>query len=517
MNPVLRKEIRLLLPAWVAALAAATIPVWVWGAGFEVDNALLEQISLIFFAAGTLLLGLSSFGLEMSLGTFSPLLAQPRPRLATWQVKIGLLALAMASVVAAGSYSWFCWKLQLPDFPLRIIERGFSPEHTSYLIILSVMAFVGGLWTTLLLRQIAGGFWFAIVVPFAFWGFSAPWAESWPYVEFVGDRREAFEMAFLAFFTLGYAIVGLCLARWLFLRAEDRQAKEATDRGAWSFLPAFPKPSQPLIALLVKEVRLQQGSLLIAVILLLLHLMAVAVSNNYPASPWNGAMLNHVWMMWLLVPLIVGCLSIAEERRIRTLDGALCLPFGRVSQFAVKLLVVFGLGVFLGAVMPWMLESMRLKAHDLSDLQGVAIAAVVAAGIGCYASSLTAALLPAIGLSIGLFVAFSFTASRLFADATNDGDYYKLWLEALFVAFCFLDYGNFKQSRIARRQWIRNGILLCVLVPIIAVVVGVIRCCLYVWDFVFYDSASFLVGALVLVFLVAFLIRGLLQQARRVT
>ena len=508
MNPVLRKEIRLLLPAWVAAVAAAMIPVWLWGA----EDVVTENVSLVFFAAGALLLALSSFGLEMSLGTFSSLLAQPRPRVRIWQVKIGLLALALASVVVAGGYSWFCWQLQVPSFPHIGTKGPLSSEHMSYLILLSVMAFVGGLWTTLLLRQIAAAFWFAVVVPWVFLGFAAPTVEN-----IAVDWGDTFKLAFLAFFTLGYGTVGFCVARWLFIHAQDKQAQEATDRGAFSFLPAFPTPSQPLPALLVKELRLQQGSLLIAVVLLLLHLVAVAVSNNYPGSPYNGAILNHVWMMWILVPLIAGCSAIAEERRIRTLDGALCLPFSRPGQFAVKLLVVFGLGLFLGAVMPWVLEAMRLTGHDSPNLGGLVIAAIIAASIGCYASSLTGALLPAVGLSVGLFLAFFVAAASSFGRKIFGGDFYACWLAALFAAFCVLSYYNFKHIRIAWRQWVRNGVMFFVVMTISFGMIAIGGLCFYIWNFLFYRSISFAVASSLLVILVAVLIRGLRLRAKRLT
>src|SRR5580700_2507607 len=99
MNAALRKEIRLLLPAWILALVAATVPAWVMG--------LDPQVCSVLFSAGVLLLSLSSFGLEMSLGTFPSLLAQPRPRVDTWRLKIGLLAGGLALVVMVAALSWW--------------------------------------------------------------------------------------------------------------------------------------------------------------------------------------------------------------------------------------------------------------------------------------------------------------------------------------------------------------------------------------------------------------------------
>ena len=106
MNAALRKEVRLLLPAWIAAMAAATLPIWLIGRWFLLFEQ-MEVVSLAVFAAGALLLSLSSFGLEVSLGTFPAMLSQPRPRLTTWRMKTGLLALVLAVVTLAAGFS--CW------------------------------------------------------------------------------------------------------------------------------------------------------------------------------------------------------------------------------------------------------------------------------------------------------------------------------------------------------------------------------------------------------------------------
>jgi len=480
MNAALRKEVRLLLPAWVAAILASTVPAWVVGG----DLQMIVQMSFIFFVGGALLLSLSSFGLEMSFGTFPLLLAQPRPRLDTWQLKIGLLAVALTLGIAAAGFS--CW-LRVHSFLLTVgapltnindaylrFEQGayvdynrlFWPVHIGGLSLLAVMAFAGGLWTTILFRQMVTAFWFAILTPLVLFG------ALWPLTQMLPEPDDvSIIMAALAIVACGYAASGYCLARWLFLRAQDKQAQEATDTVAWSFLPSFATARRPLpvVALLIKELRLQQGTLVIAAVLVLLHLAALALPQYFPSLGSKYPFLGDIWMVWWVAPLLVGCASVAEERRGRTLESALCLPVGKLYQFAVKLCVVFALGILLGAVMPWLFEQLR-PAEKLSHsfltnfgLPDLLLTAAVLTAIGCYASSLSASLLHALGAAIGLCV-LSPLAPQLWSAGSKSADIFRCFVQPLLIAaFFFLSYSNFKQLRITSRQSLRNVLVLLAL------------------------------------------------------
>jgi hypothetical protein len=463
MNAALRKEVRLLLPAWVAALVAATVPVWVLGPDFQT----MKQMSFILFAAGALLLSLASFGLEMSLGTFPSLLAQPRPRLDIWQMKIGLLASALALVVVAACFSWWlrvhtilaggtrAW-YEISEFAYCMSY--FWPVIVRYLLLLAVMAFAGGLWTTLVFRQTVAAFWFAILVPIVLYNVLGPLIE-----RLLEEDDASFVMAGFGLAACGYAALGYGLARWLFLHAQDKQARVATDAVTWSLLPAFATRRWPVAALLVKELRLQQGMLLIAVVLLLLHLAALAASAYFP--PWALKYFSLVWVVWLVAPLVVGCASIAEERRGLTLESALCLPVGRLRQFAIKLLVVFGLGIFLGAGMPWLLEQLRpVAGSDNPLITTLLMAAAMITAIGCYASSLSGALLQGFGAAIFLYL-MSFAVAASF-DSVRWAFIGFPWLSwtLLSATIAWLSYSNFKQLRITWRQWLRNGLILLAVV-----------------------------------------------------
>ena len=220
------------------------------------------------------------------------------------------------------------------------------------------------------------------------------------------------------------------------------------------------------MALFVKELRLQQGTLQIALGLVILHLAALMAMKH--TREWLSQELRVTWMIWLVVPLVIGSVSIADERRSRTLESALCLPVGRVRQFAVKLLVVFGLGLFLGAIMPWSLETLRRKgdSDDVMPLIFFLIGATTITAIGYYASSLSESLLQSIGAAIGFCVLFPFVFRYIVEDRLASIFWWEVWIG--FILLClWLSYANFKHLRITRRHWLGNGGIL-ILAAIIA-------------------------------------------------
>jgi alpha-tubulin suppressor-like RCC1 family protein/ABC-type transport system involved in multi-copper enzyme maturation permease subunit len=101
--------------------------------------------------------------------------------------------------------------------------------------------------------------------------------------------------------------------------------------------------------------------------LAVLHLGVLAVRKFYDLHDSRDLkfVLEIFWGLWLVMPLLVGCAAVAEERKLGTLEGQLCLPAKRRTQFAVKFFVVLGLSVLFGMVMPLLLEGTRIfgEAH----------------------------------------------------------------------------------------------------------------------------------------------------------
>ena len=99
MSPLVRKELRSLLPPWGLALVLAILPIWlVWPGAAGIWAGTPGYLVYAPFALGVLLLSLTPFGQELNWGTFSILLAQPVSRARIWRIKTLLLALALLLV-----------------------------------------------------------------------------------------------------------------------------------------------------------------------------------------------------------------------------------------------------------------------------------------------------------------------------------------------------------------------------------------------------------------------------------
>ena len=166
MNAFVKKEIRLLLPNFgFACLLALAVPFFRGGPD-SLFNGVGYFLSCIFCPAVAVMLALSPFGGEVSAGTFSSLLAQPVSRLKIWETKIALLAIALLGV----AFLWtatFLISLWLPHTDQSHDLKDFQGllDLFAIVIVTGLVIFSGGLWTVLLLRQVAAAFWFTLIVP----------------------------------------------------------------------------------------------------------------------------------------------------------------------------------------------------------------------------------------------------------------------------------------------------------------------------------------------------------------
>ncbi len=116
MSPLIKKEIRLLLPAWIGAMILAIVPAWIGGTVWNLNDSVnraeagfwLEGLVPMLFALGILSLGPSPFGQEFSHGTFTVLLSQPIERSRIWRTKISILSIAFFTVWLAAIVSIAC-------------------------------------------------------------------------------------------------------------------------------------------------------------------------------------------------------------------------------------------------------------------------------------------------------------------------------------------------------------------------------------------------------------------------
>ncbi len=456
MSPLVKKEIRLLLPSWIVAVLLALVQAITRPYDFYVAF-------LLFF--GLTIMALTTFGRETSLTTFSLLLAQPAERMRIWQTKLAILAIAFLIVFGV-------WLLA---FGIAFVNSNVdtSDRENSYnlfitICLIATATFTGGLWTTLLLRQLAGAFWLTLLVPAVLSGFSA--------VFLTQAESNSTVIAVLCVVLGIYSVGGFLFARWLFYRAQDvGWSGGIIALPEWRFLSARSESAgtirtrKPIFALVKKEFQLHQVALMGAAGLLVLHIGTIVLRTVHPfheKSP-GAIFIALFWMLWLVMAPIIGSMSVAEERRLGVMEGQLCQPVSRRIQFVIKAFLTLFLGIFLGGVMPMLLEEIAAGsgAHNsiftpgdfdtlLYQLGLVAFAAWLTL-VSFFASTLAKSFLQAVGLGVATFfvcvlVVPLFTSGRmLFLDSISTRHILPLIIAVptIIVTLLWLAYLNFNNFR----------------------------------------------------------------------
>jgi len=518
MNALVKKEIRLLLPSCLAVLALETMQVWLWK---DPDKGLMNGCFVFFF--GMIILAVNSFGREFSSGTFQSLLSQPMERGQIWRTKLRLLFWASVLIFAVYFSScdlrlWLTLTTNQSVWYLNptIIAGDFRSAMAGSAAALFV-ALSGGLWTTLLLRQITAAFWITFLTP----------AAVFTLIVLVMSNLFNFASDVVVYCVL-YGVAGLYtvfafwFARRLFLRAQDvawtggtialpemRSAPKMFARGAerrcW----------RPRGALFWKELQLHQAAFIMAGALALLHLGVLAARHlgHYQRNSSTEFILEIFWGLWLVMPLLVGAAALAEERKLGTLEGQLCLPVKERTQFAVKFCVVLLLSVLFGVAMPLLLEGSRilpnvhilpsgfhfdyesnflqripintwwsflwhclLIINSLSPLLLLLGMAVAIGVISFYASTLARNTLQALGPAVlGLMLTYFLILilNEPYAFGLHlpwHGNLiYLIGVPLLAVTLVTLAFRNFQRLNLGRPAWLRNALVFAAVLAFVCV------------------------------------------------
>jgi len=498
MNPLLKKEICLLLPSWIAALSLVALLPWFWK---DPDASFAWTPFLVFF--GMIMLAVDSFGRECSLGTFQLLLSQPIERQQIWRAKITVLLLAAALIFAA--YFASCelrLHLALTDSNSvwhvnpKIIRDDFRNAMFGGGVVMLV-ALAGGLWTTLLLRQVSVAFWTT---------FLAPAGLLILIILFLPSKLSDHVVIPLLYSAAGlYIIWGFWLAHRLFYRAQDAAwTGGIVSFAKWRYFEAGSDSSistrhrKPFAALVKKEFQLQSISLICATALLALHIAVILmrkVHGNFGPHSLAGTVSEFYWSLWLVMPLIIGCTVVAEEQRLGVMEGQFCLPASRRLQFALKFFLTIVSGLLLGGFMPLLLEGIAaiigapnpdfrfLNRPDgfgyVSPITVVSYALGLSLA-GIFASTLAKNFLQAMGIAVATIIGcclFTFFAGNLHSFlgvSWNPRLTMGIAVLTTLVMISWLAYGNFKYFQDRGRMWRRNiwgltGVILFIFISSAAV------------------------------------------------
>jgi ABC-2 family transporter protein len=497
-NALVAKEIRLLLPAYIAALVLAILPVWLLP-NVPYRNSIAGVSFIVFcaFGFGIVMLALSSFGREFGMNTFPLMLAQPLQRNRVWWTKAVILACAIASIYYAWVSSWNA----------RDVDVEYAETSSTWFEMLSsggfaaVAIFAGGLFATLLLRQVAAAFWFTVFVPLA-----------------MGTVLESLGTpGWLVNTTLAaYAVSAFIGAWWLFYRAQEVGWTGGTIAllGWRSEDVARPgnRSRRPFSALFWKEIQLQQVGLLGIGGLFLLHLGAV-LWRKHGGRSLNDTLktgLDVFGGMWFLVPLLIGGTSVAEERKLGTMQSHLTLPVSRKIQFTIKLLTVLLIGGLLCAVLLWTAEGIGsalgascgveilktpFTTEALSELCWLFLACSL---VSFFASTLVSGLIQSFAASVLAGTVLWLSAGLIMWLAAALADKFGFILVSVYllrlvslrtvaVTILCLSYCNFKTVSESWQLWRRNLLtFLCVWLGIVAITSSVYN---RAWEFLMPEPA----------------------------
>ncbi len=170
MKALLAKEFRLVQPSFWSAL----VLVLVGNLGLSAANWLVSNANysspllpswyprqpLYWFWFAAVMLALVPFGREFSLNTFGLLLAQPLERKRIWWSKVAVASGALAALFAV-------WAITSSPLVDPWIARSDWGHLVGFGALGGLVALVGGLWTSLLLRQLGAAFWLTLLIPVA--------------------------------------------------------------------------------------------------------------------------------------------------------------------------------------------------------------------------------------------------------------------------------------------------------------------------------------------------------------
>jgi ABC-type transport system involved in multi-copper enzyme maturation permease subunit len=510
MNAFVKKEIRLLLPGWLTVLALVILSPW---ASPDPESRFVLAVAALFI--GMVMLGITSFGREFSQGTFPALLAQPVERRTIWRTKIGVLFSAVTLILIV---HFLNAELILRTILENIPWSSASPSliwnnfwwviPTSFAV--TLVAISGGLWTALLLRQIVSALWITFLTPLGIMMMLAFFLPAK-----LADNEHVF-LSLIYSLTVLYAVFGFKLAHRLFYSAQDagwtggvisfsnwryleQRSQNRVSRRQWS----------PWAALVKKEFQLHSVSLFCAGALLVLHISMFflrafyADSHKYSAT---YALSQGFWMFWLVMPLVIGCTAVAEERKLGVMDEQFCLPISRRLEFLVKFIPTLIFGTLLGGVMPFVLELAAAHCGAPNEMVKLdyqygssptspyivlasffLIASAAMAWAAFYASTLAKNFLQALSVAIVIvFVGFFVFQSLVHSPFLAEGFYsfgrvtvgasmlILVGVPTILAALFWLCFRNFSQPVEPARLWRRNlltivGVML--FVPICSVAI----------------------------------------------
>jgi hypothetical protein len=371
-RPFVAKEIRALLPAWIASALAVAAAV--------LSGPSSHDLGLIAYGFGSVALGAQSIGHEYTHRTLALLLSQPSSRRRLLLLKLAVL---MAMLLLLAAFAW-----------LTLLRPG---EQTWVLASL-----LNGLCLAPLLTMVAR-------TPMAGVVFSGA-APLWLLVI---SRYVSAGVLWGSLLTLSAAAAA---GGWrMFMRLEAIDGRDQDMRlprllRGWTDAAGAPsadaaRARQPVWLLVKKELHLQQMTFAVAAVSGLFWLVEFAFTKMVPG--YEGIPRDVITVLYgALLALLIGSLASAEERQLGTLEWQVLMPMPMWQQWAVKVGTALGLAAVFSFALP-----IVLAADHVSINGGYAGVIVFLTTGSLYVSSLCRTAFRALIVSGALVVGLSFLAS----------------------------------------------------------------------------------------------------------
>ena len=479
ISQIIKKEIRLILPEWIAAMALAASPVMVVMFAKALD--LPEPRGLVGFATlfqfpGMLLVTCACLGKENVSDTLELLLMQPLTRRQIWIGKFLLACLTLLStLLLAMTAGWLANAIGAPNSYIKP-NTGYS--RGQFLFIFALLG--SALLYPCYFRRLHEVVWTSILVPITI---------------VLGCLHLASKLEFnnegllgeSALFVYGLAALALSfrtLCRWESNVGLSKALNFSLDRSSHRKKQKLPV-SRTIPALVGKELRLQQASFLITGVLFVAYGILIYLIYRGQNEGWNNGskdiiegMLVMLHFTWLLVPVGIGAAAFAEERSLGVDQWQMTLPISRKRQWRVKLGIAISLGLLLGSIAPATLQLLSNKVVTNQFWRGsepAAMSRIIMLTtwalplpftlLGLYGGSLSRSTLQAMlasGLALG-FIGLQCSLAYYFVTpyATVPPHTFVSLVMAVLIPYRLADltYRNFTQWESLRRPWLTNALV----------------------------------------------------------
>jgi hypothetical protein len=367
---VIRKEVRALLPVWLAC-AAAIVAALLWEYGGH-RGRILAPFPILAYILGSVALGALSMGHEYTGRTLALLLSQPIDRRRLYVLKLAVL-ISMLLTLAALAYGLV--------FPVSLERANSAPRAIPLLSVLCALFLAP--WLTMICRGPLPGVVFTLAVVGV--------------IHIVADGAGASAHGFgpdaerLRLAVFWWGLSGVCvvaaISSWrMFMRLEAIEGG-----GSQVQLPGWPvararadveQRRNPVWLLAKKELRLQQLTFAVSGVYLLewgvLWLLR-STTTDFEGIPFAVLTAFHSGA----AAFLSGSAASADERQIGTLESQVLLPMATWKQWAVKAGMAIGVVLLLGAALPAVLgpfspsgDGLRISGWHVGALTLLAVASL---------------------------------------------------------------------------------------------------------------------------------------------